>query len=176
MNLLAQRSTVSARSGRFLPGLDNLQFRPPLVQASSRDAEFLGQFTYIVASAHPFDSHPLKLTRISLPLHFAALSLQSVPIARLSFQGCTPLNPFLECPVCNNLRRALYGWASACGPTRTAYRSEWRCRECAGLRYASEGGALLIRSRGLLGRLLGVGHAPRPKPWLPIVFSIPSEL
>jgi len=90
MNLLAQRSAVSAGSGRLLTGLDNLQFRPPLVQASSRDAEFLGQFTHVVASAHSFDSHPLKLTRVSLPLHFAALSLQSVPTERLSIQGCIP--------------------------------------------------------------------------------------
>src|SRR5215831_9775117 len=79
---------------------------------------------------------------------------------------------FLECPVCNNLRRALYGWASAGGTTRTVYRSEWRCRECAGLRYASEGGALLVRSRGLVGHVLGVAHAPRPKPWLPLVSPI----
>src|SRR5262245_12385896 len=33
---------------------------------------------------------------------------------------------FLECPVCNNLSRALYGWASAAGTTRTVYGSEWR--------------------------------------------------
>ena len=43
------------------------------------------------------------------------------------------------------------------------------------LRYSSEGGALLIRSRGLLGLLFGVGHSPRPEPWYPLVFSSPQE-
>jgi hypothetical protein len=75
----------------------------------------------------------------------------------------------LECPACYRLRRAVYGWAAGGTTTRSVYRSQWQCRECAGLRYASEGGALWIRSRGSLGRLLGVMHAPRPKPWLPLV-------
>jgi len=82
----------------------------------------------------------------------------------------------LECPGCRELRRALYGWAAGGATTRSAYLSQWQCRECAGLRYASEGGALLIRSRGLMGRMFGVGRAGRPKPFYPQLFSSPSDL
>src|SRR5262249_42261832 len=35
--------------------------------------------------------HPLKFPCVSLPLHFAVLSLQSVPISVVSFQGCSPV-------------------------------------------------------------------------------------
>jgi hypothetical protein len=77
---------------------------------------------------------------------------------------------FLECPGCRTLRRALYGWSAGGATIRSVYRPQWQCRECAGLRYASEGGALLVRSRGALGRMLGVGRAPRPSPWLPRTF------
>jgi hypothetical protein len=78
---------------------------------------------------------------------------------------------FLECPGCRRLRRGLYGWAAGGATTRSVYRSQWQCRECAGLRYASEGGALLVRSRGLLGKMLGVARAKRPQPWLPHLLS-----
>jgi hypothetical protein len=78
---------------------------------------------------------------------------------------------FLECPGCRRLRRGLYGWTAGGATTRSAYSSQWQCRECAGLRYASEGGALLVRSRGVLGKMLGVARAERPKPWLPYVLS-----
>jgi len=54
-------------------------------------------------------------------------------------------------------------------------RANWECRKCAGLRYASEGGALLIRSRGRLGRLFGVGRIARPEPWLPYVLASPMD-
>jgi hypothetical protein len=50
-----------------------------------------------------------------------------------------------------------------------------QCRTCAGLRYASEGGALLIRSRRVMGRLLGVGRSPRPEPWEPLIFTRPEQ-
>jgi hypothetical protein len=74
---------------------------------------------------------------------------------------------FFECPGCRKLRRALYGWKVGGTTTRSVFRSQWQCRECCGLRYASEGGALLVKSRGELGRILGVMRAQRPKPWLP---------
>ena len=45
------------------------------------------------------------------------------------------------------------------------------CRKCNGLRYASEGGALLIRPRGTLGLVFGTGYSPRPESWLPYVFT-----
>jgi hypothetical protein len=81
----------------------------------------------------------------------------------------------LACPICCALKRALYGW-EADGPyTNSAQTSRWQCRRCAGLRFASEGGALLIRSRGMLGFLFGVGHSPRPDPWSPRVFTFPAD-
>jgi hypothetical protein len=91
---------------------------------------------------------------------------------------CRPLprnggnDAFLECPDCRGLRRGLYGWSAGGATTRSMYLSHWRCRVCAGLRYASEGGALLVRSRGVLGRMFGVGRAPRPSSWLPYVVFV----
>lgn len=81
---------------------------------------------------------------------------------------------FLECPCCRGLRRALYGWSAGGSTTRSVFLSQWHCRECGRLRYASEGGALLVRPRGALGRIFGVGRAPRPIPWLPRIFSFPE--
>lgn len=40
----------------------------------------------------------------------------------------------LECPNCGGLRRGLYGWSTDGSTTRTAFKSAWQCRECAGLR------------------------------------------
>jgi hypothetical protein len=81
----------------------------------------------------------------------------------------------LACPICCALKRALYGW-EADGPyTNSARTSRWQCRRCARLRFASEGGALLIRSRGLLGFLFGVGCSPRPDLWNPGVFASPAD-
>jgi hypothetical protein len=40
---------------------------------------------------------------------------------------------------------------------------------------ASEGGALLVRSRGVLGKMLGVARAKRPKPWLILHFEPPNR-
>ena len=74
---------------------------------------------------------------------------------------------FLECPGCRKFRRALYGWAAGGLTTRSAFKSQWQCRECAGLRYASEGGALVIRPRGFLRRMFGVERAKRPEPRVP---------
>jgi hypothetical protein len=81
----------------------------------------------------------------------------------------------LACPHCCSLRRDLYGWEAGGQYACSAQRSQWQCRRCAGLRYASEGGALLIRSRGLVGRIFGVGRSDRPEPWHPYVFSNPAD-
>ena len=81
----------------------------------------------------------------------------------------------LVCPVCHEPRRALYGWEPGGQWTTSARRSSWQCRSCAGLRYASEGGALLIRDRGFIGRMFGVGRRDRPQPWYPYVFSSPQQ-
>lgn len=69
--------------------------------------------------------------------------------------------PAVRCPepACGRLVRHLY--------LREVW---WQCRRCGGLRYASEGGALIWRSRGFVGRLLGLARDsrdPRPEPWDP---------
>jgi len=55
-----------------------------------------------------------------------------------------------------------------------AAKADWGCRRCNGLRYASEGGALVLRG-GLISRLLGRPladvRAPRPEEWLPYIFT-----
>jgi hypothetical protein len=81
----------------------------------------------------------------------------------------------LACPRCCSSRRGLYGWEAGGRYTNSAQTSLWQCRTCAGLRYSSEGGALLIRPRGTLGLVFGTGHSPRPEPWLPYVFTSPEE-
>jgi len=84
---------------------------------------------------------------------------------------------FLFCPWCNTPRRQVYGWEwdSVSGWSNRVRSISWRCRSCARLRYSSEGGYLRPTGLGRLGRL-GVmlrayGSLPRPKSWLPYVFT-----
>jgi hypothetical protein len=77
----------------------------------------------------------------------------------------------LICPYCSIPRRGLYGWEPGGRFTNSVVRSTWGCRKCNLLRYASEGGALLIRPRGTLGLVFGTSHSPRPESWLPDVFT-----
>jgi len=81
----------------------------------------------------------------------------------------------LICPYCSIPRRGLYGWEPGGQFTNSVLRSTWGCRKCNGLRFASEGGALLIRPRGTLGLVFGTGHSPRPESWLPYVFTSTEE-
>jgi hypothetical protein len=85
----------------------------------------------------------------------------------------------LICPYCQIPRRGLYGWELGGPNTTSVTRSNWRCRACNKLRYASEGGALLVRRRGTIGRMLeatlGRGRSDRPEPWYPYVFASPEE-
>jgi hypothetical protein len=82
----------------------------------------------------------------------------------------------LACPFCCFLRRALYGWESGGQHTSSALRSLWKCRACAGLRYASEGGALVFRSRcAILRPLAALWPSQRPDPWHPLVFASPAD-
>ena len=81
----------------------------------------------------------------------------------------------LICPYCKIPRRGLYGWELGGQYTSSSTRSTWGCRKCNLLPYASEGGALSIRPRGMLGLVFGTGHSPRPESWLPHVFTSPKE-
>jgi hypothetical protein len=81
----------------------------------------------------------------------------------------------LRCWQCQRPSRALYGYkVGNDGRFYKAVMADWQCRRCAGLRYSSEGRALLF-SGGTLSRLFGepVGpvSSPRPEPWLPFVFT-----
>jgi len=85
----------------------------------------------------------------------------------------------LMCWHCARFRRTLYAWEAEGQYTNSVRTCDWQCRRCAGLRYASEGGALVLRSRGKLFQLLEMEYGPsrseRPQPWHPYVFSYPSD-
>jgi hypothetical protein len=85
----------------------------------------------------------------------------------------------MQCPLCQKLRRALYGWEPGGPYTHSARAVRWQCRESAQLRYSSEGGALLIRSRNHLLRVLALKYGrercDRPEPWYPYVFTNPAD-
>lgn len=77
--------------------------------------------------------------------------------------------PLLLCSRCHTPRRAIYGRSA-----HEANTADWICRTCAGLRYASEGGALVFRSRWAATKpLSGSRLLPRPEVWTPIVFTSP---
>ena len=77
----------------------------------------------------------------------------------------------LICPYCKIPRRGLYRWELGGRYTSSSTRSTWGCRKCNLLRYGSEGGALVVRPRGMLSLVFGTAHSPRPESWLPYVFS-----
>ena len=79
----------------------------------------------------------------------------------------------LICNSCQKPRCALYGWEINKG-VHNVSPAGWPCRVCAGLSYASEGGALIIRH--LLPQLRPVSHLlrrPNPGRWEPLVFASP---
>ena len=80
-------------------------------------------------------------------------SVVNLRVFKRSLPGNVGHYLLLACPFCCSLRRALYGWEGGGKYTSSALRSQWQCRKCAGLRYASEGGALVIRSRCAMLRL-----------------------
>jgi hypothetical protein len=83
------------------------------------------------------------------------------------------------CPRCQWPRRALYAWKLDPSRPHAVFASTWQCRLCAGLRYASEGGALVSRSRTSIGRqieeLEGPLRRPRPEPSYPYGFASPQQ-
>jgi hypothetical protein len=81
----------------------------------------------------------------------------------------------LDLQPCQEDRRALYAWKVNQG-LRNVSPVGWHCRVCAGLSYASEGEALVIRR--LLPELKPfrkVLRKPRPGPWEPLVFASPWD-
>jgi hypothetical protein len=87
---------------------------------------------------------------------------------------------FVICPVCDNPRRALFGWQLNRRRIHAAFVAPWQCRTCAGLRYASEGAARL--RIGLVQDWedswppwMASRDNPRPEPWYPWVFANPAD-
>lgn len=85
----------------------------------------------------------------------------------------------LICPYCQIPRRGLYGWEPGGRFTTSVVRSTWGCRKCNGLRYESEGGALVQRGRGAIFQFfkaaLGPWSSPRTQPWCPHVLTFPKD-
>jgi hypothetical protein len=90
----------------------------------------------------------------------------------------------LRCWSCQKPSRALYGARVGTEGRYYAVRqADWQCRRCAGLRYSSEGGRLVVRSRGnfilRIEAQHGVTHGslrwPRPPSWHPYIFSEPAN-
>jgi hypothetical protein len=66
----------------------------------------------------------------------------------------------VECPGCQRLRRHLYLWSLTSEGLRAG---SWRCRDCAGLRFSSEGRYRTETERVYAAAGLRVN--PRPEPW-----------
>lgn len=84
----------------------------------------------------------------------------------------------LGCPYCDRWCRGLYGWEPGGQYIHSVEMCSWRCRRCAKLRYASEGGGLIHRHRGASGQQFDAAfgcRTDRPEPWLPFVFTSPQE-
>jgi len=81
----------------------------------------------------------------------------------------------LMCNRCQQPRRALYGWQAVKAAWAVKF-ADWLCLRCAGLSYASEGGALIFRSRWAPARpFSGLLLKARPERWEPIVFTSPLK-
>jgi|SRR6267143_1270509 len=185
----AQNHLRQRREGRFFGLRVNCEQVPSLpAWAVRRILDDPRKIPYLLVWRRPWDGaikEVVRVMRVAPPACFP--EVEAIEVKR-SGRSVTDLHVFrrllprhgghdifLECPGCRELRRALYGWEAGGATTRSAYLSQWQCRECAGLRYASEGGALLIRSRGIIGRMFGVGRSGRPKPCYPQLFSSPSN-
>ncbi len=84
------------------------------------------------------------------------------------------------CPLCQEPRQGLYAWRLNPHRLHAAVVDSWKCRECAQLRYASEGGALLHRPRTALGKMLAAidnfTRHDRPEPLYLYVFTNPTDV
>ena len=127
---------------------------------------------YIPPSQHPPDSEMVDVKRTD-----GSLLLLRYVCRRLPRGNGRDL--FLMCWRCARLRRMLYAWEARGPYTTSARTTDWQCRTCAGLRYASEGGALVLRSRGSWFRALEMHsrmtRSDRPDSWYPYVFSSPAD-
>jgi hypothetical protein len=176
--------------GRFFGRRVNCEQVPALpAWAVRRVLDDPRKIPYLLIWKSPWDSEVKEAVRVSnlgmTPYLPEANSIEvkrtdgSVAYLRV-FKRSLPRNVgnylLLACPVCCSLRRALYGWEPGGEYTSSALRSQWQCRTCAGLRYASEGGALVFRSRcAILRPLAALWLSQRPDSWYPYVFTSPKD-
>src|SRR5581483_6538657 len=88
------------------------------------------------------------------------------------------MDSLLICSCCYRPKRFLYAWEAAGRFTSSAESAPWPCRTYVWLRYASEAGALVFRSRSRLSRMIEAicdARAERPQRWYPYVFSSPND-
>ena len=71
VGLFAVGRFVRAGSSRLFSRLHQVEFRPPLVEASRGDPQLSRQRSDVLAVPHALHGHPLKLPGVSLPFHFA---------------------------------------------------------------------------------------------------------
>jgi len=99
-----------------------------------------------------------------------SLSLAERPLPRYGGK-----NLLLVCNCCQRPRRALYG-REVIKQARCIKPADWLCRGCASLSYASEGGALIYRTRcRVTRRLSGLHLWQKPERWEPLVFTSPVQ-
>jgi len=146
-----------------------------LIWRSSRDGEIkeaVRVMRFTPPPQHPPDSELIEVKRTDGSRVLLRYAWRRLPRGR----GRVLL---LMCWRCARLRRTLYGWEAAGQYTHSARTSDWQCRRCAGLHYASEGGALVLRSRGSWFRALemryGTTRSERPEPWYPAFFTSPHH-
>jgi hypothetical protein len=112
----------------------------------------------------PFDSRSNPPEHLSVYVKRTDGSVVRIFLAwRLLPHGGNDL--LVRCWRCTKACRALYAVKVRDDGHFGTRRADWECRACAGLRYSSEGGALLIRWGATMSRF------PRPGAWLPHMFS-----
>lgn len=138
-----------------------------LVWKNERD----GRIRDVVRLARYFDSHGLCLNSlVELKRTDGSSTVLHMIWRPLPRNGGRAL--FLLCSHCDKPRRFVYGWewSSSTGLSRLVKRINWKCCNCARLRYSSEGG--FLRPIRLFRAL---GNYPRPDIWLPYVFTSPRQ-
>ncbi|MGD0957202.1 MAG: hypothetical protein ABR953_10295 [Candidatus Acidiferrales bacterium] len=194
---MEQRKTARDWGGRFFGRRVNCEIVPLLpAWIVGRMLDDPRKIPYLLVWADPQDGTPREAVRlcakIKPPVPFPPDLTDLVEIKRhdgtRNFIGIV-LRPLprnggqawlFMCPYCQTPCRALYGWKAGGQYTNSAQISPWwQCRQCAGLRYSSEGGALVLRGRGSWFRALevefGTTRSDRPESWYPYVFTSPHQ-
>jgi hypothetical protein len=127
-----------------------------------------GKIKEAVRLARYVDSHDSRATghRVELKRPDGSTTVLRTVWRMLPRNGARAL--LLACSSCDVPCRNVYGWEwdSFWERSDMVKSISWRCRTCARLRYSSEGGYLCP---GILFRAFG--NLPRPKSWLPNVFT-----